>query len=83
MSSTKVKLVSIFFILAAAIFATSLSFAAPDLKAGEALSQGLCIACHGPQGKSTNPLWPNLYGQKDQYLFKQLMEFKTGERKMS
>ncbi len=40
-----------------------------------------CTACHGEHGKSLNPVWPNLAGQKRDYLEKQLHDFKSGERK--
>lgn len=53
---------------------------AADPEAGKALS-GTCVACHGANGISNNPLWPNLAGQKDQYLVKQLKAFKSGDRK--
>jgi len=39
-----------------------------------------CAACHGPAGISTNPLWPNLAGQNEAYLVKQIKAFKGGER---
>jgi|JI10StandDraft_1071094.scaffolds.fasta_scaffold68107_5 cytochrome c553 len=39
-----------------------------------------CTACHGATGVSPNPMWPNLMGQKKDYLKKQLMAFKTKER---
>ncbi|MGQ3891693.1 c-type cytochrome [Legionella sp. CNM-4043-24] len=38
-----------------------------------------CVACHGPQGNSSNPEWPNLAGQHAQYLLKQLKDFKAGK----
>lgn len=47
---------------------------------GQQLSQS-CTACHGQNGKSLNPVWPNLAGQKRDYLVKQLNDFKSGERK--
>lgn len=40
-----------------------------------------CFACHGARGVSVSPLWPNLAGQKMDYLEKQLRAFKSGERK--
>lgn len=40
-----------------------------------------CIGCHGPAGISQSPLWPNLAGQKKDYLIKQLNDFKKGQRK--
>lgn len=39
-----------------------------------------CAACHGEKGLSQNPLWPNLAGQKKEYLVKQLQDFKAGRR---
>ncbi len=51
-----------------------------DPEAGKAAS-ATCTACHGANGVSNNPLWPNLAGQKDQYLIKQMKAFKSGERK--
>jgi len=72
----KVKLiVTLFFSLLA-----SQSFAAADIKAGEAKSQA-CFACHGPKGVSANPAWPKLAGQHAQYIAKQLADFKKGTRK--
>ena len=53
---------------------------AADIAAGKAKA-AVCAACHGPAGVSANPLWPNLAGQKDQYMLKQLKAFKSGERK--
>ncbi len=40
-----------------------------------------CVACHGAKGISNNPIWPNLAGQQEQYLIKQLKDFKSGKRK--
>ena len=40
-----------------------------------------CKACHGPQGISRNPTFPNLAGQKSEYLEAQLKAFKTKDRK--
>lgn len=39
-----------------------------------------CAACHGADGNSSNPLWPNLAGQHPAYIVKQLKAFKSGER---
>ena len=39
-----------------------------------------CVACHGAGGVSANDLWPNLAGQKREYLAKQLRAFRSGER---
>lgn len=52
---------------------------AGDIKAGKKKSV-MCAACHGPLGVSANPLWPNLAGQEEGYLIKQLKAFKSGDR---
>lgn len=51
-----------------------------DIKAGEAKANGICMACHGPQGNSVVPIWPKLAGQHPEYIQKQLQNFKAGER---
>ena len=57
----------------------SLPGLAGDIEAGKAKSV-MCAACHGPAGISVSPLWPNLAGQKEAYLVKQIKAFKSGER---
>ena len=54
---------------------------AGDAKAAKAQASSLCAGCHGPKGVSSNPLWPNLAAQKEQYLIKQLQDYKSGLRK--
>jgi cytochrome c553 len=39
-----------------------------------------CIACHGVNGNSSNPVWPNLADQHKQYIVRQLQAFKSGAR---
>ena len=46
-----------------------------DADAGKAKAI-TCTACHGPEGNSSNPLWPNLAGQNARYLADQLKAFK-------
>jgi cytochrome c553 len=65
-------------LIAAAMFVTSVQ--AGDIAAGKAKS-AICASCHGPNGHSVNPLWPNLAGQKEQYLIKQIKAFRDGTRK--
>lgn len=50
-----------------------------DLKAGEEKAM-LCVSCHGQQGISALPMYPNLAGQKELYLRKQLQDFRSGYR---
>ena len=52
---------------------------AADIEAGKAKAI-TCSACHGPEGISMNPMWPNLAGQHAPYLVKQLKAFKDGSR---
>lgn len=54
----------------------------PNLSFGDAKKKAVqCAACHGAEGISPGPNWPNLAGQKKEYLIKQLKAFKSGERK--
>jgi cytochrome c553 len=41
---------------------------------------GVCAACHGPGGNSTNPEWPKLAGQHSAYLYDQLKVLKSKAR---
>lgn len=66
------------------VFATvglvSLPIQAADVAAGKAKS-ATCAACHGNNGISMIPMYPNLAGQKEQYLVLQMKAFRDGERK--
>ncbi|MBT1064110.1 cytochrome c [Bowmanella sp. Y26] len=53
---------------------------AGDIAAGKAKS-ATCAACHGANGISQIPMYPNLAGQKEQYLVLQMKAFRDGERK--
>lgn len=52
-----------------------------DPKAAEAIVTQVCAACHGADGNSASPANPSLAGQGAEYLNKQLVNFKSGERK--
>ena len=52
---------------------------AGDVAAGKTKS-ATCAGCHGAKGVSNNPLWPNLAGQQEAYLVKQLQAFREGTR---
>ena len=58
---------------------TVLAFSTPafaaDIAAGEAKAV-ICMTCHGEAGISPNDLWPNLAGQKEGYLGKQIKAFR-------
>jgi predicted CXXCH cytochrome family protein len=51
-----------------------------DAAAGRALSKN-CAACHGETGTSSNTAWPNLAGQKSDYLVNMVKAFRAGLRK--
>lgn len=53
---------------------------ADDAARAEALVNGRCVLCHGATGSSSSPLYPKLAGQHAEYLFKQLQNFKSGQR---
>ncbi len=63
----------------------SLVFGSTAALAGNAAAgkgkAGACAGCHGPDGTSFAPMYPNLKGQKAAYIEKQLKAFKSGERK--
>jgi cytochrome c553 len=52
---------------------------AADAEAGKAKA-ALCAACHGADGISLADIWPNLKGQKEGYLAKQIKAFRDGDR---
>ena len=58
---------------------TAAAFAG-DAAAGKTKS-ATCAACHGANGISAVPMYPNLAGQPAAYIVKQLKAFKAGDRK--
>ena len=67
---------------AAILFAVALPHAAlaADVAAGLQKAQ-VCIACHGPDGSSANPVIPSLAAQPAQFIATQLLMFREGRRK--
>ena len=59
------------------IHAESLVDGSADAGKARALT---CTACHGPEGNSASPMWPNIAGQNAPYLLAQLKAFKDGSR---
>jgi len=55
------------------------TFAAGDIAEGKNKS-AVCHACHGADGKSTQPIYPNLGGQQQDYMSKALHDFRDGAR---
>lgn len=52
---------------------------AGDADAGKELV-GLCVACHGETGNSLAGAFPNIAGQGEAYLLKQMIDIKNGTR---
>lgn len=52
---------------------------AGDAAAGKGKSM-MCAACHGADGIAPIAIYPNLAGQKEAYLVKQLKDFQAGTR---
>lgn len=55
------------------------AYAAADAVAGERKAAG-CVACHGADGNSSNPLFPSLAAQTPLYIYYQLLQFREGRR---
>jgi cytochrome c553 len=53
---------------------------APDLQRAQQIVSQVCAACHGGEGTSPTPAYPNLAGQPADYITEQLMHFKSGVR---
>ncbi|HET7810957.1 MAG TPA: c-type cytochrome, partial [Steroidobacteraceae bacterium] len=56
---------------------TGASAGSAEAGAGKA---AVCVACHGVNGNSVNPEWPNLAGQNAAYIREQLAMFKSRQR---
>jgi len=65
--------------IAGLLLVTANASLAGDVAAGKSRAAS-CSGCHGANGISANPLWPNLAGQKEAYLVKQLKAFRDGTR---
>jgi cbb3-type cytochrome c oxidase subunit III len=61
------------------LFTVTSALQAGDATAGKNKSM-LCSTCHGAEGISIAPNWPNLAGQHEKYLAKQLTNYRDGDR---
>ena len=61
------------------IFFSAIGANAGDVAAGKSKS-AMCAACHGANGISAVPIYPNLAAQKEAYLVAQLKAFRDGGR---
>jgi cytochrome c553 len=73
MKRTAVGIFALCFCLAAAPAAAQ--------EAGRRKATQMCAVCHGLNGVGVNPDVPNLAGESELYLEKQLNAFRSGERK--
>lgn len=62
------------------ITANTYVHAAGDVAAGQTKS-AVCQGCHGTDGNSFGPEWPNLASQHPSYISKQIRDFQSGARK--
>ena len=67
----------------AILFATSIvthaseqAAAKADPEKGKLIAESICVACHGVDGNSMDAANPHLAGQVEQYIYKQLSNFK-------
>jgi cytochrome c553 len=65
--------------LSAMLAITASKSMAADIAAGGARA-AQCAACHGSNGHAVNQATPNLAGQDEDYLVKQLQDFRSGAR---
>jgi cytochrome c553 len=63
-----------------ALISFTCAHAAGDPAKGQAIVGKVCAACHGFDGNSLLSANPSLAGQHEEYLLKQLTEFKSGVR---
>ena len=78
----KIKLTQLFVLASLALAIThsqAESLVDGSAEAGKARAL-TCTACHGPEGNSASPMWPNIAGQNAPYLLAQLKAFKDGSR---
>ena len=67
-----------FLVLVLFLFNIQLSYA-DNIKV-ETIVQNICVACHAKDGNSIISANPKLSSQHESYLYKQLMNYKTGLR---
>jgi len=67
-------------LLCTSSFLVGLAQAAGDPVKAQSIVNQVCAACHGVDGNSLLPANPSLAGQHADYVYKQLVEFKSGAR---
>ncbi len=66
-------------VFAVLFLCSRIAFASTDPERGESLTL-VCSGCHGVDGNSPVGTFPNIAGQNQEYLLKQLREIKSGAR---
>lgn len=64
------------------VFSSLLAFdaTAVDLTRAKVIVQQKCQLCHGIDGEASSIVYPRLAGQHEEYMIKQLKNFRSGER---
>ena len=62
------------------VSANSVDDTSPDLQRGAELALSRCEACHAAAMLTQATVFPSLGGQKQAYLYKQLLDFRSGKR---
>lgn len=71
--------VSVILLLSPVVLVPAAAIAQGDAENGQSKAS-TCAACHGQDGNSLNPEWPNLAGQHEKYIVKALRSYKNGTR---
>ena len=69
-------------VLIVQIALTASAMAAGNVQAGKEKS-ATCVACHGENGISATPTFPNIAGQYADYIYHALNSYKNGGRNLS
>jgi cytochrome c553 len=67
-------------VIALALSLSDLAAAAGNAEAGKATATSVCAGCHGPKGISGAGTFPNLAGQKEEYLAGALRAYRDKSR---
>lgn len=67
-------------LLAGAALTMSSAAQAGDAAAGRQKAQQVCAVCHGANGLAVAPETPNLAGEPEGYIARQLRAFRSGKR---
>ncbi len=74
---TKSFLTMVFFIF----FLFPLSAQSGENRSVEEIVTNRCQICHGAKGEGSSAIYPRIAGQHKEYIAKQLMDFRSGQRK--